>query len=303
MNDKSNVTVPAGKALPLGLLAIVGFSGTVPATRLAVRELDPCFVAIARAVGAGLLAALFLLWQRAPLPARRQLGAFALVALGTVVGFPLLMAWAVTQVPAAEAAMMLAFIPLFTALCGTLQAGERPAPAFWCANALGLGAVLWFANSGPRSLQLGHAALLLACVLCALGYTAGGRLAQHMPGLNVVSWALVLCLPLLAPLLAFWGPLPRLGQAHAATWIGLGYVTLISMFLAFAPWYAALARGGIALTSQLQLLQPLLSVCWAAWLLGEATSARLWITLAIVLLAIVWSRKAPRRAWALARAH
>ncbi|MEY2930551.1 MAG: hypothetical protein RL033_1300, partial [Pseudomonadota bacterium] len=108
---------------------------------------------------------------------------------------------------------------------------------------------------------------------------------------------LVLSLPLLAPLLAFWVPLPRLDQAHPATWIGLGYVTLISMFLAFAPWYAALARGGIAFTSQLQLLQPLLSVCWAAWLLGEATSARLWITLAIVLLAIVWSRRAPRRAW------
>lgn len=88
-------------------------------------------------------------------------------------------------------------------------------------------------------------------------------------------------------------PLPRADQAHASTWIGLGYVTSISMFLAFAPWYAA--RGGIALTSQLQLLQPLLSVCWATWILGEATSARLWITLALVIGSIVWSRRAPVR--------
>lgn len=104
----------------------------------------------------------------------------------------------------------------------------------------------------------------------------------------------MLSLPLLGPLLALGVvPLPHAAQAHAASWIGLGYVTLISMFLAFASWYAALAGGGIALTSQLQLLQPLFSVCWATWILGEHTSVKLWITLALVIGAIVWSRTGP----------
>jgi drug/metabolite transporter (DMT)-like permease len=284
----SNVIIPGGKALLCGLLGVLGFSGTVPATRLAVTDMDPTFLALARAVGAGVIAVIFLLLRREALPARRQLGGLALVALGTVITFPLLMAVALTNIPAAEAAMVLAFIPTLTALCGVLQGAERPPTRFWLANALGLAAVLWFLQRAPGSLRWGHALLAFACVLCAVGYTAGARLAREMPGLTVVSWALVLSLPLLAPVLA-WLPVPH--QVPAAAWLGLSYVTVISMFLAFAPWYAALARGGIALTSQLQLLQPLLSVCWAALLLGEATSARLWITLVVVIGAIVWSRR------------
>jgi drug/metabolite transporter (DMT)-like permease len=150
--------------------------------------------------------------------------------------------------------------------------------------------VLWFLYGGSRALMPGHAALFAASVVCALGYTEGARLAQHMPGLAVTSWSLVLTLPVLAPLLVL--VLLPLGDAvHAPSWIGLGYVTVISMFFAFMPWYAALARGGIALTAQIQLLQPVLSVCWAAWLLDEPLSARLWLTLALVIGSIVLSRR------------
>lgn len=288
MKEHSNVTVSASKALSLGLLAVVGFSGTVPATRLAVTEMDPTFLSLARAVGAGVLAGLFLLLRREALPGRRELASLALVALGTIIGFPLLLSLALTSVPATETAMVLAFIPTLTALSGVLQSGERPPAQFWYANASGLAAVLWLLQRTPGSLRWGHALLVLACVLCALGYTAGARLAQRMAGLTVVSWALVLSLPLLAPVLALL-PAPR--HVPGSAWLALGYVTVISMFLSFAPWYAAMARGGIALTSQLQLLQPLLSVCWAVLLLGESTTARLWVTLALVIGAIVWSRK------------
>jgi len=280
-------------ALLLAGLAVLGFSGTMPATRLAVRELDPWFVALARAVGAGSLAGCYLLLQRASLPQRRQLAGLAVVALGTVIGFPLLSACALTSVPASDAAMVLAFTPTLTALAGMLRNGERPALPFWLANALGLCAVLGFLYSGPQALRAGHALLLAASVVCALGYTEGARLARQMTGLRVVSWSLVLSLPLLAPgLLAL---LPLAQPVHAASWAGLAYVSLISMFLAFAPWYAALARGGIALTSQIQLLQPLLSVCWAAWLLGEHVSGGLWLTLGIVLGSIALARRALAR--------
>ena len=272
---------------------MLGFSGTMPATRLAVRELDPWFVALARAVAAGSLAGSFLLLRRARLPEPRQLPGLAVVALGTVIGFPLLSACALTSVPASDAAMVLAFIPTLTVLAGMLRSGERPALPFWLANGLGLCAVLGFLYSGPQALRAGHGLLFAASVVCALGYAEGARLARQMTGLRVVSWSLVLSLPLLVPgLLAL---LPLSQPVHAASWAGLAYVSLVSMFLAFAPWYAALARGGIALTSQIQLLQPLLSVCWATWLLGEHVSGGLWLTLGIVLGSIVLARRALSR--------
>jgi drug/metabolite transporter (DMT)-like permease len=280
-------------ALLLAGLAVLGFSGTMPATRLAVRELDPWFVALARAVGAGSLAGAFLLLRRATLPEPRQLAGLAVVALGTVIGFPLLSACALTSVPASDAAMVLAFTPTLTALAGMLRNGERPARPFWLANALGLCAVLGFLYSGPQALRAGHGLLFAASVVCALGYAEGARLARRMTGLRVVSWSLVLSMPLLVPGLLAFLPLSR--PVHAASWLGLGYVSLVSMFLAFAPWYAALARGGIALTSQIQLLQPLLSVGWAAWLLGEHVSRGLWLTLGIVLGSIALARRALSR--------
>jgi drug/metabolite transporter (DMT)-like permease len=294
VKNNSNVTANLSEALSLGLLAVVGFSGTMPATRLCVAELDPFFVALARGMGAALIAGVFLLARREAPPAGRHLSSLALVALSLVLGFPLLSAWALTSVPASEGAMVLAFVPTLTALFGVLRSGERPATSFWLANAVGLVAVLWFLQSGPRALVAGHLALLLAAVLSAFGYTEGARLARHMPGLSVVCWSLVLSLPLLAPALVL-GLLPLERAVHTPAWLGLAYVSVISMFLAFVPWYAAMAKGGIALTAQIQLLQPLLSVCWAAWILGEPLSARLWITLAIVLGSIVVSRRFVRR--------
>lgn len=289
VKDSSSVIIDSRGALSLGLLAVLGFSGTMPATRLAVRELDPTFVALARAVGAGVIAGGFLLARRERWPLARQLRTLAVVALCIVIVFPLLSAWSLASVPASEGAMVLAFTPTLTALFGLLQRGERPAPSFWLANGLGLAAVLWFLHGGSRSLSQGHAVMFVAAVVCAIGYTEGARLARELSGLAVVSWALVLSLPLLVPVLLL--RLPATEPVHAPAWLGLAYVAVISMFVAFVPWYAAMARGGIALTAQIQLLQPLLSVLWSALLLGEPLSARLWLTLAIVIGSIYLARR------------
>jgi drug/metabolite transporter (DMT)-like permease len=288
---RDNVTYLDREALLLGLLGILGFSGTLPATRLAVRELDPWLVAVGRAVIAASLAGPCLWLRREPFPERRQLGSFACVALGTVLGFPLLSACALRSVPASEAAMVVAFVPPLTAMCAVVRNGERPGRLFWVCNLAGLSAVLAFLHTGPRHFQSGHARLGLASVLCALGYSEGARLARQRSGLWVVSWSLLLSLPILAPLLLYLlETLPH--SAHASSWCGLAYVSLVSMFLAFVPWYGALARGGVALTSQLQLLQPLLSVCWAGWILSEHLAPSLWGTLAVVVSSIAIARRA-----------
>jgi drug/metabolite transporter (DMT)-like permease len=297
---RDNATASDPKALLLGLLGILGFSGTLPATRLAVREFDPWLVAIVRALVAAGLAAACLTWRRETRPALRQLPSLAVVALGTVLGFPLLSALALTRVPASDAAMVVAFVPTLTALGGVLRDGERPAPLFWVCSLVGLGAVLALLGGGGGQLYTEHALLLLASVLCAMGYAEGARLARQMSGLWVVSWALLLALPALVPLLFLMvHALPR--AEHASAWLGLGYVSVVSMFLAFVPWYAGLARGGVSRISQLQFLQPLLSVCWSGWLLGERLSPRLWATLAVVLTSIALSRRLTRHAPAPAR--
>ena len=69
----------------------------------------------------------------------------------------------------------------------------------------------------------------------------------------------------------------------APAWWGLAYVALFSMWLGFVFWYRGLAQGGIAAVGQLQLLQPLLGLALAAWLLGEAVSpAMLAVTVAVI---------------------
>jgi drug/metabolite transporter (DMT)-like permease len=268
MKHKDSAIASDQKALLFGSLAVLGFSGTLPATRLAVRELDPWLVAIVRGLVAGGLAAPCLWLRREPLPGVRQLLSLGVVALGTVLGFPLLSALALTRMPASDAAMVVVFVPPLTALCGVLRNRERPAPLFWVCNLVGLGAVLAFLRTGSGSLQAGHALLFFASLVCAIGYSEGARLARAMSGLSVVSWALLVALPVLVPLLFLSvHALPR--AEHASAWFGLAYVSVVSMFLAFVPWYAALGRGGVARMSQLQLLQPLLSVCWSGWLLDE----------------------------------
>ena len=208
-------------------------------------------------------------------------------SLTTVIGFPLLSAWALTTVPASDAALVLAFVPSLTAAVAALRDGERPHLGFWLSSAVGLAALSAFFYSG--GLGLGHGLLFLSAVLCAFGYTEGARLSRRMPGLVVASWALVITLPILVPVLLTLSH--RFEALSAPTWVGLGYVSFISMFLAFVPWYAALTRGGIALTSQLQLLQPLFSVIWAALLLAEPVGPGLALTLAVVIGAIVVSRR------------
>jgi drug/metabolite transporter (DMT)-like permease len=266
-----------GRRLPpgvaLGALGVLGFSFTLPATRLAVHDLDPWLVAFGRAVVAGILSAALLALTRAPRPTRRQLRSLGLVALGVIVGFPLLTSLALHRLPASHGAVVVGVLPAATAVAAVLRAGERPTRAFWLASAAGLAAVLAFALSrGGGALGVADLELLAAVVLCALGYAEGGRLARELGGARTICWALVLSLPVTVVVAA--AALAAQGaHASATAWLGFSYVSLVSMFLAFFAWYAGLARGGVAKVGQVQLAQPVLGLVWAALILGEAVGA------------------------------
>jgi len=262
----------ARRGLLLGVLGVVIFAMTLPMTRLAVGDasapqLPPAFVTAGRAALAGLLSIAYLLAARAPRPARSHLPALAVCALGTVVGFPLLLALALRRVDAMHAAVVTGVLPLGTSIVAALALRQRPSKAFWANAVLGCALVLGFAawTGGGR---LGPAdALLLAAVVCAsVGYVAGARVAALLAAELVICWVLVLSLPAtLAVALWFWPAEP----VRASAWLGFSYVSLFSMWLGFFAWYRGLALGGVVRVSQVQLLQPFLALLFAVPVLGE----------------------------------
>jgi drug/metabolite transporter (DMT)-like permease len=247
------------------------FSLTLPFTRMAVADLDPGFVALGRGLVAALLAAIWLRWQRAPLPPKSALLPLALVSLGCVIGFPWLTSIALRTLPASHGAVLVGILPLATALFSALRGNEKPSAGFWAVALLGSGLVIGFAlRQSGGSFHTADLLMFGAVVLGALGYAEGGRLAQTMGGQQVISWALVLSVPLLAPLMLLsWPRWDMLAEAGARAWIGFAYVSVFSMFIGFFFWYRGMARGGVARVGQVQLVQPFLTLVGAALLLGE----------------------------------
>lgn len=272
-------------------LGMLGFSVTLPATRVAVPALGAITVGLGRAVVAGFLAAGLLLWRREPLPSRAQLGQLVLVALGVVVGFPLLSAWALLTTPASHAAMVTGLAPLSTAIFAVVRARERTTARFWLASLVGTAAVLLCsAARDVHGLALGDALLLGAAAIVGLGYAEGARLARTMGGSIVISWALVIALPVLLPIVALRFE-PAMLHAPGVAWAGLAYVSVVSMFFAFFAWYRGLAQAGIARASQVQLFAPLISAVWCALLLGEAVPAATWIGMVVVGASLLVARR------------
>lgn len=274
-----------------GMLGVVIFSGSLPATRVAVGGFSPLFLTSARAVIAALLGAALLAALRQDRPARGDLPALAVVALGVVVGFPLLTALALQHVTAARSIVFIGLLPLATALFGVLRAGERPRPAFWAFSGIGAAAVAGFALAqGGGGASIGDLLMVAAVLLCGLGYAEGARLSRRLGGWQVISWALILSLPPMALVaLASW-PDAFAGVGGPA-WIGLGYVSVFSMLVGFVFWYRGLALGGIAGVGQLQLLQPFLGLALAALVLGEAVAWPMLAATGLVVLCVLGARR------------
>jgi drug/metabolite transporter (DMT)-like permease len=267
-----------------GLIGVVIFSGSLPATRVAVAQFDPVFLTVARAGIAGVLALCLLLVFKERRPTKRDLVSLIVVALGVVVGFPLLTALALQHVTSAHSIVFIGLLPLATAIFGVMRAGERPKPAFWFFSVLGSTLVAGFAVSqGLTASIAGDALMLAAIIVCGLGYAEGARLSRTLGGWQVISWALVLSLPVMIVLAVVYFP-NSFAAIEPPAWLGLAYVSLFSMLIGFVFWYRGLAQGGIAAVGQLQLLQPFFGLALAAALLGEQVSPAMFgVTLAVIL--------------------
>ena len=257
------------------MLGVTAFSFTVPFTHVAVETLSPVFVGAGRAVVAAVLAAIALAVTRQPLPTRRQGARLVVVAAGVVVGFPMLTSLALTSTAASHGAVVIALLPAATAVAAVVRGRERPSRAFWVAAALGALAAIVFATlngGGISPLQGADVLLLAAVVAAAVGYAEGGMLSRELGSWQTVSWALVLSSPLTIALTA-GSALIAPPTAPLEGWLALAYLSVISMFLGFFAWYRGLAIGPMAQVSQVQLVQPVLTLVWAALILHESITA------------------------------
>ncbi len=285
----------------LGFVGVLAFSLTLPATRVAVALMPPAMIGLGRALLAAAVAGLLLLVLRPRRPRGRQWVSLGIVAAGVIFGFPFLSAWAMGHLPSSHGAIVLALLPLATALFAALRANERPSRAFWMVALLGSGLVVVFAfERGAGSLHPADLALIAAVLCAGLGYAEGARLTPALGGWQVISWALVIAAPVLAVPVALsfdevaWGALPL------EVWASFLYLALVSQYLAFFAWYAGLSLGGVAKVGQLQLLQTFLTLGFAWLLLAEPIDLATLLFAVGVFLCVAWSKRLPvtRRALA-----
>ncbi|MCZ4277535.1 DMT family transporter [Rhodococcoides yunnanense] len=264
--------------LAWGLLGVTAFSFTLPFTSMAVAGgMSPMFVGSARAVLAAVLAAAALVLTRQHLPQGVQWLRLAVVAAGVVAGFPLLTSFALETAPAGHGAVVIGLLPAATAVAVVIRTREQPPRAFWVAAGVGALAAMLFAlaaGGGVSGLHWPDLLLFLAVVAGAVGYAEGGLLSRELGAWQTISWALVVAAPLMV-VLAGTSVLGRTPTGTPGTWAAFAYLGVVSMFLGFFAWYRGLSIGPMTRVSQVQLVQPVMTICWAALLLDERVT---WLT-------------------------
>jgi drug/metabolite transporter (DMT)-like permease len=287
------------QGLMIGLLAIIAFSVTLPATRLAVTYIDPTLVGLGRSLFVALPALMLLLFLKVPLPGRKQCLQLSVVSFGVVLGFPWLTSLSMQEISGARGGIVVSMIPLFTAIVGAYLSGQKPSVGFWLIAVSGSALVLIYLSiSQQGNLEFSEFILLGASVLCAIGYAQGGKLAGEMGGVAVICWALVLSIPF-SFFLILYVLLNNSNDtfSHAVmqvpwqAWSSFLYLSIVSQWVAFILWYKALALGGVVRVSQVQLIQPFLTIVISAILLGETISLLMMVFAVAVVITVGLGRR------------
>ncbi len=281
--------------LLLGFVGMVIFGGTLPATRIAVAAIDPLALTAMRTAIAGLCSLALLIVLRRPFPPRRLWFQLGVASLCVAILFPFLMALAVQTVDASHGGVVMGALPIATALVAVLITHERPKPLFWIASTAGAAIVVAFAlRQGGGSLSPGDFLLFAAIAASAIGYAFSGRLTASMPGWEVISWAVVIALPISLPAAAMSFPADY-EQIALKPWLALLYVALFPQWIGFFAWNAGMAMGGIARVSQMQLLQPFVTFTLAAIFAGETITPQIVLFAAAVVVTVAISTRTRSR--------
>jgi drug/metabolite transporter (DMT)-like permease len=295
MRESSSALPREKLGLLLGFVGMAIFGGTLPATRIAVSAIDPIALTSLRTVIAGLCSLALLLVLRRPLPPRALWPQLVIAMLCVAVLFPLLMSMGMQTVDASHGGVVLGILPIATALVAVTITHERPRPLFWIASIAGAALVIAFAlRQGGGTLSSGDLLLFASVVVSAIGYAFSGRLTSQMPGWEVISWVLVIALPVSIPAAALTIP-ADLTHIALKPWLGLLYVALFSQWIGFFAWNAGMAMGGIARVSQIQLLQPFITFALASLFNGETITLQILLFASAVVATVAISTRTRRQ--------
>ena len=282
------------KGMILGFLGVAAFGLTLPATRFIVPYFDPIFIGLGRAVIASVVAAFILIATRQSRPTRHQLMQLSVVALGVVLGFPVLTAWAMETVPASHGGVVLGVLPLATATAAVIVSREKPSAGFWIFSLIGSIVVVTYSLlQGFGSFQLGDLLLIGAILSAGLGYALGGKLSKELGGWQVICWALVISFPFI--ILPAWMQAPEENFSNLPINVLLSflYLALVSQLFGFFLWNKGLALGGIARVSQTQLMQPFVTLLASAYLINETVSLQTILFAVLVVCIVAIGKKMP----------
>ena len=282
------------KGMILGFLGVVAFGLTLPATRFVVPYFDPIFIGLGRAVIASVIAAFILIATKQSKPTRKQLTQLSVVALGVVLGFPVLTAWAMETVPASHGGVVLGILPLATAVAAVIVSKEKPSVGFWIFSLIGSIVVVTYSLlQGFGSFQLGDLLLVGAIISAGLGYALGGKLSKELGGWQVICWALVISFPFI--IFPAWMQAPEEDFSNLPLNVLLSflYLALVSQLFGFFLWNKGLALGGIARVSQTQLIQPFVTLLASAFLINETVNLQTIIFAVLVVSIVAIGKKMP----------
>ncbi len=282
------------KGMFLGLVGVVSFGLTLPATRFIIPYFEPVFIGLGRAVIASFVAALLLIATKQTRPSRNQFYQLLGVASGVVVGFPILSAWAMQTVPASHGGVVLGVLPLATAIVGSVVSNEKPSVAFWICGIVGSAVVIAYSLlQGVGEFQTGDFFLLGAIVSAATGYALGGKLSKEIGGWQVICWALVISFPFIIVPAWLEAPQDAFGSLPLNVILSFLYLALVSQLFGFFFWNKGLALGGVARVSQTQLLQPIVTLVASALLINETINVQTIVFATLVIVTVAIGKKMP----------
>ena len=270
----------------IGLIGVCIFALTLPASKLAVEVFNPAFVSFGRAFIAGIAGLGYIVITKAPIPPWKIVRRMFLIIIGIVTCFPYLMTLAMANGSSSHGGIILGFMPLLTTVFGVVRHKERPSKGFWFASLLGTGLVLTYALiQGAGSFSYMDFLLMSSTIFSALGYAEGAEISRFMSPKLVISWAVVIALPINAAVtyLTFE---PNYLNAPMMYWQSLLFLGLFSMYIGFFFWYEGLSLGGISRVSQVQLTQPFITLIFANLILSEKLEAINFIFAALVVFSV-----------------
>ena len=285
-----------------GVAGMLMLSFTLIALKFGLESFSPITMSLGRVFPAAIVAFIALRVSGAPLlPPKQDVVRVLGLTIGVVIAFPLITSYGLEHITPGQAGVLGALGPIITAALSVLYGHKHPGRVFWIASSMGTAAAIGFAltrsadNPGHGDL-LWYGLMLLAVVLWCWGQVTGGTLTGKHHSIQILAWAILLGTPLnaIGAGVELWlNPITEWPTLNA--WFGFLYVSLVSMFLVFFVWYAAMDRIGMVKTSQLQLVQPIITLVISIWLFGEVVAPSTWVFAVLIMAAVAWTQSIRRK--------